>query len=77
MKKKGKPLIPGGKINTATGTPLKITLDNGEVVEMIPNPLPVPKRKARGGMEFPYEIDESKMEFDHEIPEDKMKYDVE
>lgn len=72
-----KPLFPKGKIKTSVEKPVTVTLDNGEVVEMLPNPLPVPKKRVRTGMDYPREIDVSKMEFDHVIPDDKMHYDVE
>jgi len=77
MSKDARPLIPGGKIKTNLQEPLTVTLDSGEVVEMIPNPLPVPKKKARNGMEFPREFEDSLMKFDYDIPEDRMHYDVE
>lgn len=72
-----RPLVPEGTLKTAGETPVTITLENGEIIEMIPNPLPVPKRKVRTGMDFPRVISEDMMEFDHDIPEDKLCFDVE
>ncbi len=76
MEQECTPLIPSGTAGADIEKPVTVTLENGEIIELIPNPLPVPKKRKRLGMEFPFEVTEDKAEFDHEIPEDKMCFDV-
>lgn len=46
-------------------------------VELLKNPLPVPKKHEKKTMTFDYDVDESNLKYDYEIDDDKLEFDIE
>ncbi len=50
---------------------------NPDKVELLINPLPLPKKKERRELDYDIEVNEEDMKYDYEVSEENMHFDVE
>ena len=55
---------------------LSQTFDMSKGVKYLDNPLPVPKRKERKGMDYDYEVPQNEMNFDVDLNSSNSEFDV-